>query len=284
MSRPILFLLAIVTLSHGASGNAPADDSKRRLYYGKGGTQPSTPEAEYEKGNAAFDRKDWNEARSRYDAALRLNADHVPSLLNRGRVALVTGKVNDAAADFRKVVELKPELPAPRTYLAAALLDQGKHADAIVQAGKAVELDPKQAFAWYIRGTAQIHKGEFRKGIDDLSEAAKLVPNDPVVFNNRGIAWQKLGDEAKAKADFERRDQLNAKPNAKLKMEQALARHDQIDRHIKSLQNPGQVGRLAAQGVPVRQVVRPVPPELLRQRDEAWKAYLEACKVYNDLP
>lgn len=283
MSRPTLFLLAVVVLSHGASGYSHADDYKRGVN-ARRGTSPSTPEAEYEKGNAAFDRKDWNEARSHYDAALRLNADHAPSLLNRGRVALVTGKVNDAATDFRKVTDLKPDLPAARTYLAAALLDQGKHSDAVVQAGKAVELDPKQAFAWYIRGTAQVHKGEYRKGIDDLNEAAKLVPTDPVVFNNRGIAWQKLGDEAKAKADFAIRDRLSAKQTAKLKMEQALARHDQIDRSIKSLQNPRQAGMRAAQGIPIRQVVQPVPPELLRQREEAWKAYLEACKVYNDIP
>lgn len=283
MSRPILFLLAIVALTHGASGYSHADDYKRGVN-AKRGTSQSTPEAEYAKGNEAFDRKQWDSAKMYYDDALRLKADHVPSLLNRGRVALVTGKVNEAAADFRKVTELNPELPAGRTYLAAALLDQGKHADAIVQAGKAIELEPKQGFAWYVRGTAQIHKEEFKKGVEDLNEAAKLVPNDPLVYNNRGIAWQKLGDEAKAKADFERRDQLNAKPLAKLKMEQALARHDQIDRSIKSLQNPHQAGMRAAQGIPIRKVVQPVPAELLRQRDEAWNAYLEACKVYNDTP
>lgn len=268
MSRSIQFLLTVVVLFHGASGYTRADDSKRGIKANRG-TWPSTPEVEYEKGNAAFDRKDWNAAGSHYDAALRLNADHIPSLINRGRVALVTGKAIDAATHFRKVVELKPELPAARTYLAAALLDQGKHADAIVQAGKAVELDPKQAFAWYIRGTGQIHKGEYRKGIDDLNEAAKLVPNDPLVFNNRGVAWQKLGDEAKAKADFERRDQLNAKQDAKLRMDQALARHDQIDFQVKTLQNNRRLR---------------VPPELLRLREEAWKEYLNACKAYNDAP
>lgn len=277
MSRPILYLLAIVALFHGASAYSHADDSKRRIYYGKGGTPQSTPEAEYEKGNAAFERKDWDEARSHYDAALRLNADHAPSLLNRGRVALVTGKVNDAAADFRKVTDLKPELPAARTYLAAALLDQGKHADAIVQAGKAVELDPKQALAWYIRGTAQIHKGEFRKGIDDLNEAAKLVPNDPVVFNNRGIAWQKLGDEAKAKADFERRDWLNDKQKAYEWLVICEKRLDGINRSINQIQGR-RIQPLYTQG---RYVVPTVPPEMYQQREEATREWHKAGEAYS---
>lgn len=268
VKRPILFLLTVVVLSFCVNGYTKADDSKRRIAERRA-TSQSTPEAEYEKGNAAFDRKEWDEARKYYDAALKLKSDHIPSLLNRGRVALATGKVSEAATDFQKVTELKPDLPAGRTFLAAALLDQGKHADAIVQAGKAVELDPKQALAWYIRGTAQVHKEEYRKAIDDLSEVVKLAPNDPLVYNNRGVAWQKLGDEAKAKADFERRDQLNAKANAKVKMEQTLARFDLIDGQIKRIQANRRLQ---------------VPPESLRQRDEAWKAYLEACKVYNDLP
>jgi tetratricopeptide (TPR) repeat protein len=284
MFRSITFLLALAALIHGADGRVLAQNEKQRVG-SKGGASVGTAESDYQKGNAAFDRGEWDRAKSHYDSALRRTADHVPSLLNRGRVALATGKVNDAAEDFRKVVELKPDLPVGRTFLAAALLDQGKHADAIVQAGKSVELDAKQAFAWYIRGTARIHKEDYRKAIDDLDEAAKLVPNDALVHNNRGIAWQKLGDEAKAKADFAIRDRLNAKQAAKQKMEQALAHHDRIDFHVKSLQNrrlPPMV-RGGPQGIPV-QVVPQVPPELLRLRDEAWHAYLEACKVYNDIP
>jgi tetratricopeptide (TPR) repeat protein len=276
MNRPILFLLAIVALTHGASGNSRADDYKRGVGT-KRGTPQSTPEAEYQKGNEAFDRKEWDSAKKYYDAALRLNADHAPSLLNRGQVALVTGKVNDAAADFRKVTDLKPELPVARTYLAAALLDQGKHADAIVQAGKAVELDPKQSFAWYIRGTAQIHTGEFRKGIDDLNEAAKLVPNDPVVFNNRGIAWQKLGDETKAKADFDRRDWLNDKQKAYEWLLVCEKRLDDINRSINQLQ-ARRTPPLSTQG---RYIVPTVPPELYQRREEATREWHKAGEAYS---
>lgn len=291
MSRYFLFLFAIAALSHGAGGNALAQNEKQRVNSRARATQ-GTPEAEFEKGNAAFDRKEWAEAVTHYDAVLRSKPDHVPALVNRGRVALATGRLKEASADFLKVTELNPELPAGRTWLSAALLDQGKHTEAIAEAGKAIRLDPKQGYAWYIRGTGQIHKGELNKAIEDLDEAAKLVPNDPVVYNNRGIAWQKLGDEGKAKADFARRDQLmpkkdalTAKQNAKLRMDQALARFDQIDFQVKSFQNgrPVPTTRTGPQGIPQR-VVRPVPPELLQLREEAWKAYLDACRVHNETP
>src|SRR6185295_17305552 len=104
--------LAFAALAFGEGGNAFAQNEKQRVnskgvVTSKGGVSEGTAEAEYEKGNAAFDRSEWEKAKSYYDSALRRTADHVPSLLNRGRVALATGKLTDAGADFRKVVELK---------------------------------------------------------------------------------------------------------------------------------------------------------------------------------
>lgn len=276
MKRAILFLLAVVVLSLGVSGYTQADDSKRRIGERRA-TSQSTPEAEYEKGNAAFDRKEWDEAKKYYDAALKLKTDHVPSLLNRGRVALATGKLNEAAADFQKVTELKPDLPAGRTFFAAALLDQGKHADAIVQAGKAIELDPKQPLAWYIRGTARVHEGEYRKAIDDLSEVVKLAPNDPLVYNNRGIAWQKLGDEANAKADFERRNWLNDKQKAYEWLVICEKRLDGINRSINQIQSR-RIQPLYTQG---RYVVPTIPPEMYKQREEATREWHKAGEAYS---
>jgi tetratricopeptide (TPR) repeat protein len=298
MYRFFLLLTALTALSQCATEQALAQKGKRPTKDTPNAkTAESTPEAEYEKGNAAFDRKAWATATTHYNAALKLKADYVPALINRGRVSFFTGKFNDAVTDLSKACELKPDNGVAQTWLAAANLDKGDHAAALVAAGKAVKLDENQGLAWYVRGTAQIHKGEYKQAIDDLNEAAKLTPNDPVIYNNRGIAWEKLGDAAKAKADFDRRDQLKGQttvagdgtmsPTKQHAHEQMLAakkRFDQIDFNIQSLQRRRPV--VGQRVLPGQQVVivPTVPQDLLKLREEAWKAFQEASRVYKNTP
>lgn len=274
-----LFLLAAGAMCLSAAepvsaqrGRAPID--------AKSAVRNSTPEVEFDKGNAAFDRKEWATAITHYTSALQQKPDFVPALINRSRACLFSGKLDDAVADSRKACELAPDQPAAHTWLAAALLDKGDHAAAIDSADKALKLDAKQAMAWYVRGTALIHKGEFAKAIDDLNEAAKLSPNDAVIYNNRGIAWQKLGDEPKAKADFNRRDQLSgSKQTALERMKQAEEQYKAIDAEVEVYEKINDAGKRLR---PPQ--FTPIPPQLLQRKAAAWNALQDAIRVYKDTP
>jgi len=256
----------------------------------RGVTKPpiahNTAEAEYEKGNLAYDRKDWAKAVAHYNAALGLKADLAPAVLNRGRAYMLDGKLDAAIADLRKACELTPTFPLAHTWLAAAYLEKGEHADAIDAAGKSLKLDAKQAWAFYLRGTAFIHRGEFAKAVEDLTESDKLHPNDAMVYNNRGIAYQKLGDEKNAKADFARRDQLQGTKQAALtRLQQAETEYKAINAHVEAHENRIRtVGSIRVPpGVP-RPRIDPVPQELLQRRAQAWNVLQEALRAYKQTP
>ena len=51
--------------------------------------------------------------------------------------------------------------------------------------------------------------------IKDYSEAIKLKPGDADARRNRGVAYEELGNEAKAKADFLKAEELEAKEKSK---------------------------------------------------------------------
>ncbi len=58
-------------------------------------------------------------------------------------------------------------------------------------------------------------KGNYDQAISDSSEAIRLKPDSHWAWNDRGAACKKLGDEAKAKADFLKAEELKAKAKSK---------------------------------------------------------------------
>lgn len=296
MWKPFFFLIAAVAVCQCLAKPAFAQKGKRgctSAEHSKPQTENSTAEAELDKGNAAFDRKEWSNAVTHYTTALRLNPDLMQALINRGRACLFEGRFEAAVADFRKACELNPDLAIAHTWLSAACLDKGDHAASIEAADRALKLDAKLAMASYVRGTAFIHKGELVKAIADLDEAARLNPNDPVIFNNRGIAHQKRGDDQKAKADFERRDQLNGKtaitndgagPGKQAafeRMKQAEEQYRQINAQIEIHEKRIRTQQSIRIPPGVRRpVIEPVPPGLLQQSAGAWKVLQDAIREY----
>ena len=66
----------------------------------------------------------------------------------------------------------------------------------------------QSASDWY-------NKGDYDQAIKDYSEAIKLDPGDADAWYNRGVAYKELGNEAKAKADFLKAEELEAKAKSK---------------------------------------------------------------------
>ena len=58
-------------------------------------------------------------------------------------------------------------------------------------------------------------KGNYDQAIKDHSEAIKLKPDDADTWKRRGEAYEKLGDDAKSKADFLKAEELKAKAKSK---------------------------------------------------------------------
>ena len=60
-------------------------------------------------------------------------------------------------------------------------------------------------------GQEFIERENWDAAIDCFSMAIRLEPDDAIAYHNRGVAYEKLGDKAKADADFAKADELRAK-------------------------------------------------------------------------
>ena len=60
-----------------------------------------------------------------------------------------------------------------------------------------------------------IVEGDYDQAIKDYSEAIKLKPDFAKAWYNRGLAYKRLGNEAKAKADRLKAEELKAKAKSK---------------------------------------------------------------------
>ena len=76
----------------------------------------------------------------------------------------------------------------------------------------AIRLEPESARGYLLRGSAWLGQVVVAEGIDrgvmdeamaDFGAAIRLDPGSAAAFDARGTCWKVLGEEAKAKADFD---------------------------------------------------------------------------------
>ena len=93
-------------------------------------------------GNAAFSAKEYSKAITLYTDAIELDPDNYTLYSNRSGAYCASGKFDQAAADARKVIQLKPDWVRGHTRLGAALQGLEDWEEAEQAYLKALELDP----------------------------------------------------------------------------------------------------------------------------------------------
>ena len=76
---------------------------------------------------------------------------------------------------------------------------------ALADYNKAIELNPQYALAYSNRGEVHYYLKNYTQAIDDLNKAIELGlegTNLGEALYYRGLAYEKLGDNARAEADF----------------------------------------------------------------------------------
>jgi len=111
-----------------------------------------------------------------------------PALHNRYGMALLdSGRLADAAAEFRRAIELAPNSAEAHTNLGRAELASGRPAEAVPPLRRSLELDPASPATHAVLGDALAAQGEIRAGLAEWREAIRLDP--AYVPALRQIAW-----------------------------------------------------------------------------------------------
>jgi tetratricopeptide (TPR) repeat protein len=125
--------------------------------------------------------------------------DDVPAVIDRGRIAALTGDAKSADHWFSEAVRMAPSLPMANAFWGRALLDRGDLAAAIARLTAANKQGPRFAdpISWW--GEALLRQGKAREAIAKFREANAYAPNWGRNHLLWGEALTKLGktDEAR---------------------------------------------------------------------------------------
>jgi tetratricopeptide (TPR) repeat protein len=111
--------------------------------------------------------------------AIGINGEHVDARTLLGYVELeIRGDIPAALKEYRKVIELRPNLPEAHSNLAVAHKKQGDLDAAVASLNKALELKPDHVGALTTRGSTFAELGKWPEARRDFEQALKLSPGD----------------------------------------------------------------------------------------------------------
>src|SRR5262245_12602406 len=120
---------------------------------------------------------------------------------NRGVAYMHMGEVDQALADYDKVIEFSPNYGDAYYNRAIAHGAKGDIDKAITDYTKAIENNARDVDAFRLRGDAYRSKGDFARAVADYSSAIAFNPDDAVLYNSRALAHVGTGSYIDAIAD-----------------------------------------------------------------------------------
>jgi tetratricopeptide (TPR) repeat protein len=144
--------------------------------------------------------------------AIALNPQHIDARTFLAWIELdVRGDVDAALNEYKRIVELHPELPDAYSNLAVAQKRKGDLDQALTSLTKALELKPDYATALTTRGGIFAEQGKWPEARRDFEAALKLDPKDDGALYGLSQALREVRDYAGAQRAL---GQLNSRsPN-----------------------------------------------------------------------
>ena len=104
----------------------------------------------------------------------------------------------EAAAEFKKAFDLRPDSVRGRLNYGLALLRAGETDAALKQIEAAQKQDPTIPHTWFNLGIEYKKLGDFEAAIEQFEQMEKLVPDEAVTQYNLGVLYKRAGriDEA----------------------------------------------------------------------------------------
>ena len=179
------------------------------VWFGSGcQQQPAGAVAHYNRGDALYHEGKHEEAIAEFREAIRLRPDYVAAHAILGAVLKDQGKLDEAIAQFREAIRIQPDFAVAYYVLGDALLDQGKLEEGIAALRDAIRLQPDNALAHNGLGVALSKQEKLEEAITAYREAIRIQPDDADTRNNLGAALRDQGKLEEAIAEFRQAIQI----------------------------------------------------------------------------
>ena len=167
--------------------------------------------------------KDWADSARIASAGLDRFAGNVDLMFRRGSALERTGKIEEAAADFERILQIHPDDANTLNYLGYMYADKGiKLAEARRMLERAVALDPQNGAYLDSLGWVCFRMNDLREAEKFLSKAAEKIPADATVQEHLGDLEARRGQMAEAVVHWKR--SLTLSPDEPEKIEKKI--HD----------------------------------------------------------
>ncbi len=160
--------------------------------------QEEEAEAHYQRGNSLRQQGKLDDAAAEYRKAAGLRPDMVEPQQNLAGILVMQGKYDDAVLACRKVIAHWPKYARAHAMLGTALAEQGKLDEAVAANRRALALDPTDADAQYNLSGELLRLGRIDEGVAAARAAVSLRSNHADSYLNLGTGLRMQGklDEA----------------------------------------------------------------------------------------
>ena len=138
------------------------------------------------------------EAAAEWRKALELGPGEARAHNNLGVCLFKTGLIDAAVKEYRTALELSPEYPEALNNLGDALVRRRQFGEAIPYLEKAIDLNPRYAAAHSNLGSALAQLNRLDEAISHLQKAVEYQPDLADAHNNLGVALAISGRYAEA--------------------------------------------------------------------------------------
>ena len=121
------------------------------------------------------------------------------------------GRLDDAVAEHREAIRLRPGFAEAHANLAVPLHRLGRYGVAVEAYREAIRLEPNQAIYRRNLGLVLDHWGRLEDAVEAFRGAARLKPVDAITHARLGVVFEKMGRHLDAIRSFRQSIELNPK-------------------------------------------------------------------------
>jgi len=144
------------------------------------------------------------DAETLWRTTITRNPDAWMAYHNLGTVLFKKGRVDEAIAQFQKVLASQPNDVLARDDFGTVLHQMGQEREAIAQFQKVLASQPNDGTARDTLGQILLQKGQAREAAVQFQKALESDPSDPIAHDNLGIILLQQGQVDKAIQQFQK--------------------------------------------------------------------------------
>jgi Tfp pilus assembly protein PilF len=184
-------------------GNETRKPQEKILFYSRAiALNPNYAEAYNKRGNAYYDRKEYELALKDYSKAIAIRHDYADAYNDRARLYFHNKDYDKSLKDLDTIIKLQPR--HYYSYYNRGKIYYAKNDDdqAIINFDRAIEYKDNYVYSYLSRGNAYFRNKNYKAAINDYTKAITLKPKFSSTYHNRGYAYYLKEDYNKALIDY----------------------------------------------------------------------------------